>query len=255
MRKTDCGRHHLSSLVALAFAVFFDGLAIAQPAKTEAFDMSQAPMVFYLAKGEPNACGPGCNEWIAAEGIFDGDAHKRLSELLQNLKGRKPPIYFHSIGGQLGMARMVGRVLHAHGMTASVGQTIPEECKRRDAACRDIIASNRELKARLLVIGAFCHSACVYALVGAPVREVPIGARVGIHSSRPSPESIALSRQPGAPTPEQLHAARKKYVSEMDSNPAWVDLATTVSSDQLHILTREEIERFRIEKHAKGRSR
>jgi hypothetical protein len=27
-----------------------------------------APMVFYLAKGEPDSCGSGCSEWIAAEG-------------------------------------------------------------------------------------------------------------------------------------------------------------------------------------------
>ena len=30
------------------------------------------PMIFFVAKGEPNACGPGCSEWIAAEGMFDG---------------------------------------------------------------------------------------------------------------------------------------------------------------------------------------
>src|SRR5688572_14645595 len=28
--------------------------------------VAMAPMVFYVAKGEPNACGPGCGEWIAA---------------------------------------------------------------------------------------------------------------------------------------------------------------------------------------------
>src|SRR5262252_7974021 len=30
------------------------------------------PMIFFVAKGERNACGLGCSEWIAAEGMFDG---------------------------------------------------------------------------------------------------------------------------------------------------------------------------------------
>ena len=30
------------------------------------------PMIFFLAKGERDACGPGCSEWIAAEGMFEG---------------------------------------------------------------------------------------------------------------------------------------------------------------------------------------
>src|SRR5262249_61647097 len=57
------------------------------------------PIVFFTAKGEPNACGPGCSEWIAAEGTIDPGAEDRLRALLKRLGGRKPPIYFHSPGG------------------------------------------------------------------------------------------------------------------------------------------------------------
>ena len=28
-------------------------------------------MIFYVARGVDGACGPGCSEWIAAEGIVD----------------------------------------------------------------------------------------------------------------------------------------------------------------------------------------
>src|SRR3979490_3576698 len=48
------------------------------------------PVVFFLAKGEPNACGPGCQEWIAADGTFDPGADGRLRALLKKLGGRKP---------------------------------------------------------------------------------------------------------------------------------------------------------------------
>ena len=33
------------------------------------------PMVFYLAQGEPNSCGPGCDQWIAAEGAIARGSH------------------------------------------------------------------------------------------------------------------------------------------------------------------------------------
>src|SRR5258708_4985950 len=59
------------------------------------------PIVFFLAKGEPNACGPGCQEWIAADGTFDPGADGRLRALLKKLGGRKLPIFFHSPGGSI----------------------------------------------------------------------------------------------------------------------------------------------------------
>ena len=40
-------------------------------------DSTPPPIVFYLAKGEADACGPGCNEWIAAEGQIDAGAARR----------------------------------------------------------------------------------------------------------------------------------------------------------------------------------
>src|SRR5438477_5039641 len=60
---------------------------------------STPPIVFYLAKGEDNACGPDCNEWIAAEGQIDAGAAQRLLTILTRLGKRKPPIFFHSPGG------------------------------------------------------------------------------------------------------------------------------------------------------------
>ena len=41
------------------------------------------PMIFFLAKGERDACGPGCSEWIAAEGMFEGpQVERRFRDLL-----------------------------------------------------------------------------------------------------------------------------------------------------------------------------
>jgi hypothetical protein len=40
------------------------------------------PLIFFVAKGEPNACGPHCSEWIAAEGNIDTEAAKRGADAL-----------------------------------------------------------------------------------------------------------------------------------------------------------------------------
>src|SRR5262247_2489798 len=73
----------------------------------------EPPMIFYLAKGEPDACGEGCSEWIAAEGEIDGAASQRLRSFLNRLGKRKLPIYFHSPGGVGTTATEMGRQLRA----------------------------------------------------------------------------------------------------------------------------------------------
>jgi len=51
---------------------------------------------FYLARGDANACGRGCNEWIAAEGKIDLSAAQRLRRLLTKLGARRPrSIFIH----------------------------------------------------------------------------------------------------------------------------------------------------------------
>jgi len=63
-------------------------------------------MIFFVAKGEPNACGPGCNEWIAAEGDFDGPAvEQRFRQILGSLKGRDLPIFFSILSAGLSAKR------------------------------------------------------------------------------------------------------------------------------------------------------
>jgi len=228
----------LPSAVAATFALGPSAVS-AQPDLT--------PMIFFVAKGEPNACGPGCSEWIAAEGDFEGPAvEQRFRQLLGSLKGRDLPIFFNSFGGVIGEARVLGRILRERRMTAGVGESLPEACGGRtaaDASCRQIIQPNSEVRAKLRTSGASCHSACVYALIGASRRQVPADARLGIHASAPTPESL----RPGAPTAQQLESERKRYVLEMGVSPGLVDLSMKTASNSLHILSRDEIVQFGIE--------
>src|SRR5215510_4338899 len=141
---------------AMAFTLGSPG-APAQP--------NPEPMIFFVAKGERNACGPGCSEWIAAEGMFEGpQVEQRFRDLLATLKGRNLPIVFNSLGGIIGEALVLGRILRERRMAGSVGESYPEGCKARiaaDESCRRIMEGNRELKAQLRTAGAVCSSACV----------------------------------------------------------------------------------------------
>jgi hypothetical protein len=65
-------------------------------------------MVSYLAKGEPDSCGSGCSEWIAAEGRIDESSTQRLHALLSRIGKRKLPIFFHSKGGVAGRPERLG---------------------------------------------------------------------------------------------------------------------------------------------------
>ncbi len=104
------------------------------------------PIVFFVAKGEAHACGPGCAEWIAADGTIDAGAPQRLRALLAKTAKRQLPIYFQSPGGSVLAAMEIGRVLRARGMTAGVARTIPQGCdatQLRDKACDAIKRSGR----------------------------------------------------------------------------------------------------------------
>src|SRR5215510_2359404 len=226
---------------AMAFTLGSPG-APAQP--------NPEPMIFFVAKGERNACGPGCSEWIAAEGMFEGpQVEQRFRDLLATLKGRNLPIVFNSLGGIIGEALVLGRILRERRMAGSVGESYPEGCKARiaaDESCRRIMEGNRELKAQLRTAGAVCSSACVYALLGASERHVPADARVGIHAATPT----AVSSQPGWLTVEQMHNNRKRYILEMGANPDLQDAAIKTPAPGLHVLSREELARYRVETSA-----
>jgi hypothetical protein len=218
----------------------------AAPAQAPATDTGLQPMIFFAANGGPNACGPGCSEWIAAEGEFDQGAEKRLRDLLASLGGRNPPIYFQSTGGIIGQARVIGRILRARRMTASVGKTVPEGCRASisfDEACLELIRSKRELKARLTTAAGECFSACVYALVGASARHVAERARVGIHARRPAPDAPKVSLERS----EEIFLGSKRYMLEMGVDPGLVDAAQKIPPERMHILSREELSRYGIE--------
>jgi hypothetical protein len=237
----------------------------AAPAKAPDTRSPPPPMVFYVARGEPGACGPGCREWIAAEGFIDPNAEPRLWELLRKIGNeRKPPVYFQSNGGSLTAGFQLGRLLRARGFTVGVGRTIPATCDRRkpaDTACDELKHSGRELAAELDTRAGICASACVYAILGGATRDVGAGAKLAVHDTS-MPATIRSYDEHGRIVDRPLNLSAEKvrnalaagqeligtYLKKMGISPDLLTAAHAVSADKLHVLTREQIVAFGIDR-------
>jgi hypothetical protein len=142
-------------------------------------------LVFFVAKGEPNSCGRGCDSWIAVEGTIDSNSAARFRRFLQTLKGRKLPVYFSSPGGNTAQAMTMGRMLRERAAVARIARTLVKECgldAQTDAACLKIKRSGRELAAELTTQRAMCNSACPLFVAGAVTREIPAEISPGVHA-------------------------------------------------------------------------
>jgi hypothetical protein len=246
--------------IVVAVALALVAPAAGQPGRTVAPKEAKkpsAPMIFYLAKGGPDACGPGCSEWIAAEGRIDDSSAQRLRALLAQIGKRKLPILFHSAGGVATIAREMGYLLRERAMTAGVYQTIPKGCAGApEQACRALKQSGQVLPAALRSI-ASCDSACVFALIGAKVRQVPPGARLGIHSVKLVIE-WGHAREAGYSERQiatyertrlaEINAQHRRYAREMGVDVGLIDLSLQVPHASIHYLSREEIVRFGIDR-------
>jgi hypothetical protein len=242
--------------------------ATSKPASKPAAPQKPAPLpppiVFFVAKGDANACGVRCSEWIAADGTIDDGADDRLRALLKKLGGRKLPIFFHSPGGAVPTGLAIGRLMRQRGLTAGVGWTVPAGCDPKqqiEPACDKLKRSGRDLVAVLDTGHTMCNSSCVYALVGAAVREVGAGVELGVHSSAISFTRKLIDGQ-GHVTTMPTHVAptveRKAlesgyttiaaYLREMGISQDLLAAARGVAFSQLHLLTRDQIVAFGIDR-------
>ena len=255
--------HWLAGFVAGAMIAGCGGLATAELQPTHVLP----PIVFYVAKGEPNACGPGCSEWIAAEGTIDRDAPRRLRDLLNRLGRRKLPIYFHSPGGSVAAGVAIGRLMRERRMTAGVGRTIPQGCdpaKVQEPACDSLKRAGRELLSELRTARTLCNSSCVYALIGAAVREVAAGARIGVHEiavERRDERGLSAPLDRKSLSREQLKQLRAeevrlaRYIGEMGIDKALFEAAAQIAHERLRYLSLNEIARFGIDRREFHESR
>jgi hypothetical protein len=217
-----------------------------------------APMTFYVVKGAADACGRGCDRWIAVEGQVDSNAAARFRRFLSQQHDRTLPIYFYSPGGNLDQAVAMGNMLREKPTVARVARTVVRECgfEAQDSqACIKLKQSGRELHGDLFTHNAMCASACPYLILGAATREIAPDAALAVHSpkvvisfrgvSRPTQEMVAAATERGRERGDRLLAG---YFAKMGADAALLDLSRTVRFEDMRVLTREEIARFGIDR-------
>lgn len=215
------------------------------------------PIVFYVAKGAADACGPGCDTWIAIEGQFDGNAAARFRKFFQPLRNRNLPIYITSPGGNLEQALAMGTYLHEKPVVVRVARTIVRDCgfeAQNSDVCLKLKRSGRELAGDLWTRNAICNSACPYFLLGASTREIAPDSALGVHSAKvvtqflgvvPTPEMLAVATQRGK---ERSNGLLASYFSRVGADTGLLKLVSTVKFEDVHVLTRDEIIRFGIDR-------
>ena len=215
------------------------------------------PIVFYVAKGAADACGLGCDTWIAIEGQFDGSAAARFRRFFQPLRSRNLPIYITSPGGNLEQALAMGTYLHEKPAVVRVARTIVRDCgfEAQDSdVCLKLKRSGRELAGDLWTRNATCNSACPYFLLGASRREIAPDSALGVHSAKvitqflgvvPTPEMLAAANQRGK---ERSNGLLASYFSRVGADTGLLKLVSTVKFEDVHVLTRDEIIRFGIDR-------
>lgn len=215
------------------------------------------PMVFYVVKGAPDACGRGCDSWIAAEGQIDAAAAPRFRKFLAKIRDRNLPIYFHSPGGNLDSALAMGAMLRERPVVARVARTVVRECgfeAQNSDVCLKLKQSGRELHGDLWTRGASCNSACPYLMLGATTREIAPDALLAVHSPKVVPHfrgGVPTAQMRAEATVRGLERADRMlmhYVIKMGAEPGLLVVASSTRYEDLHVLTRDEIFRFGIDR-------
>jgi len=175
----------LKAMAIFGGLISFVTSAVAQvqtPPRPPVGGIGQLPdaMIFYVARGATGACGPGCSEWIAAEGTVQWDTHKRLINILDRTAGRKLPVVINSRGeSNLNVATSLGRILRGRSIDATMGPTEVEACQGKPAAdCFALKRLGGPLDAKIKAPDDPCDLTCVLILAGGVHRTLPAGARV-----------------------------------------------------------------------------
>jgi hypothetical protein len=234
-------------LVAL-FACWTAGVltAAAQPARQG--EPVAHPMVFYVAHGGEDACGPGCREWIAAEGEIDFGSANLLQRLLLDLGGVRLPVFFNSPGGRVITSMEFGRLVRARQLTVGVGHTIPLDCDpdpMAEKSCAARIKAGLPIEAELDPFTARCDSGCVFVLAGGIVRLIPPGVRLGIHDIGIDPvrQSGWSDRAIGFGL-QSDRARLRNYMRLMGIDDQLSSEAFAIPNESLGYLSRDDAARF-----------
>ena len=204
--------------------------ALATPARAEA-------MKFRLVVLGSASCGSNCPRVISAEGEIDDKTPDTFSAFVKaNIKDRrvKNVMFINSGGGRVVSALKLGLALRQFGtavVVARVREGLSDDPNGQFGTGR-------------------CMSACVYVLVGGKKRVIPPQSQVGIHrmfreeyGKDPANETSGY-RQSFASG--NMVDVLSRYTGSMGVSRDMITAAEKVSPDSIHIVTRQEMVRWRL---------
>lgn len=169
---------------------------------------------------------------VLVSGEFSYGDEKRFK---REVLAAKPvsEVIFASAGGNVFAALEIGRFLRQTGLPTRVNR------------------------------GQVCASACVYALIGGLFRTIENGARIGVHMSSLSGDKeiirdvTELIRRRGAAGAQEvvaaieqsaatIMAAQARYLVDMSVSMELMHPITDTQTDDMHWLSRRELERYNI---------
>ncbi len=194
-------------------------------------------MIFYVAHGAAGACGPGCADWIAAEGTVQWDTHKRLLAILDRQPpGRRLPVVINAWGGaNLNVAISLGRILRDRGIDTTEGVTEVDACRdRSEADCFALKRPGGPLDASINLSDPRCDLACVLILAGGLHRGLPQDTRV-ILSGRAIRNRLAphVSDEAREALTARSGEKLRTYLRDMGVEPELIDIDDRVSESHV----------------------
>jgi hypothetical protein len=241
-------------------------ITAAAASPTRLLPAAEPAMQIYLARSAEPGCEPNCPEWIAAQGRIEAGSVARFRRVLRRLGDRRVPVLIDSSGGRVNEALEIGRLARARGLDIVVSRTVFASCARADTACR---RRARAAKARLGVPIAdlsMCASSCTFILAAGTRRLVGPAAFVGVHQVRsfyvyarlvrtyrftPMGREVVSERRVTervveTRTPQRTYDQIQRYFAEMGIGEAIMPLILATPGDQLHWMTRAELEATRL---------
>ena len=172
---------------------------------------------------------------ISAEGEITNDTADAFRAFVQQHAGDpdfRPLVLLNSPGGTVVGAMKLGLLLRQFGASVLVARA------RADGA------------EDLHVVSGYCMSACVYAFFGGKRRIIPPGSHLGIHRMAIYSHSFDLFGGGESTTRSygtgELVEALSAYTKLMGVNPAAIAEAEQIEPESIHILTPQEIARWRV---------
>ena len=245
------GRNAWAALAAFAIGIVAGTSADAQSGRFE--KQVRTDMTFrYGRLPSTPPCGHPCIDFVVAEGVIGMSSGFAYAITYKLLGERSVPVLLDLPGGNvLGMELLAG-MFRRLGATVVIARARERACRPGDIRCTADDTLHNVKMYDVSAAKAECELACPFAFMGAKMRVVPVGAKIGLHAPEldlDQPIGRALvAIEPDIKTKateddEENYAA---IAREMGIDPAIAARAVKTPHSKMDYLADEDVTRYRL---------